>query len=90
MQPIYRLNPFITREGHGSAVSNAYIAGGTLGTDGKPLDMGADIFARGLCLPSDNKMTKEQLDRVIEVVRGCFEQVVKWKLTVYDYFVIEC
>lgn len=72
MQPIYRLNPFITRE------------------DGKPLDMGADIFARGLCLPSDNKMTKEQQDRVIEVVRGCFEQVVKWKLTVYDYFVIEC
>ncbi len=73
MQPIYRLNPFITREGNGRAVTNAYIAGGTLGADGKPLDMGADIFARGLCLPSDNKMTPEQQDRVIEVVRGCFE-----------------
>ena len=73
MQPIYRLNPFITREGNGRAVTNAYIAGGTLGVDGKPLDMGADIFARGLCLPSDNKMTKEQQDRVIEVVRACFE-----------------
>ena len=72
MQPIYRLNPFITREGNGSAVSNAYIAGGTLGTDGKPLDMGADIFARGLCLPSDNKMTKEQLDRVIAVCESLF------------------
>ena len=73
MQPIYRLNPFITREGNGRAVTNAYIAGGTLGADGKPLDMGADIFARGLCLPSDNKMTPEQQDRVIEVVRACFK-----------------
>ena len=73
MQPIYRLNPFITREGNGRAVTNAYITGGTLGKDGKPLDMGSDIFARGLCLPSDNKMTPEQQDRVIEVVRACFE-----------------
>ena len=36
-------------------------------------DVGADIFARGLCLPSDNKMTVEQQSRVIEVVRKCFE-----------------
>ncbi len=49
------------------------IAGGTLDTDGKPLDMGVDIFARGSCLPSDNKMIPEQQDRVIEVVRACFE-----------------
>ena len=35
-------------------------------------DVGADIFARGLCLPSDNKMTAEQQDRVIEEVRKCF------------------
>ena len=27
---------------------------------------------RGLCLPSDNKMTAEEQERVIEVVRGCF------------------
>ena len=32
-----------------------------------------DIFERGLCLPSDNKMTKEEQDRVIELVRACFE-----------------
>ncbi len=31
-----------------------------------------DIFRRGLCLPSDNKMTAEELDRVIEIVRSCF------------------
>ena len=73
MQPIYRLNPFITREGNGRAVTNAYIAGGVVGEDGKLLDRGMDIFTRGLCLPSDNKMTVEQQDKVIEVVRACFE-----------------
>lgn len=73
MQPIYRMNAFVTREGSGRAKTNAYIAGGTLGSDGLPLDMGSDIFDRGLCLPSDNKMTPEQQDRIIEVVKRCFE-----------------
>ncbi|MBE6027380.1 MAG: aminotransferase DegT [Clostridiales bacterium] len=36
------------------------------------IDVGADIFERGLCLPSDNKMTPEQQDRIIEVIRRCF------------------
>ena len=35
-------------------------------------DVGADIFARGLCLPSDIKMTQEQQARVIELIRKCF------------------
>ena len=35
--------------------------------------VGADIFARGLCLPSDIKMTEEQQDRIMEVIRRCFE-----------------
>lgn len=35
-------------------------------------DMGADIFRRGLCLPSDIKMTAEEQDQVIEIVRSCF------------------
>lgn len=73
MQPIYRINGFITREGNGRANTNAYIARGGIGLDGKPLDVGMDIFHRGLCLPSDNKMTVEQQDKVIEVVRACFE-----------------
>lgn len=34
--------------------------------------VGEDIFRRGLCLPSDNKMTQEEQDRVIEIVRSCF------------------
>ncbi|MBR5543524.1 MAG: DegT/DnrJ/EryC1/StrS family aminotransferase [Oscillospiraceae bacterium] len=74
MQPIYRNHAFITREGSGRCKTNAYISGGTLGRDGKPLDVGMDIFNRGLCLPSDNKMTVEQQDKVIEVVRLCFDR----------------
>ena len=66
MQPMYRMNPFVTAEGNGRARSNAYIAGGIE-------DVGVDIFDRGLCLPSDNKMTAAEQDRVIEIVRGCFE-----------------
>lgn len=65
MQPIYRNDPFITREGNGRARTNAYVAG-------EAEDVSMDIFNRGLCLPSDNKMTKEQQDRVIEIVKQCF------------------
>ena len=72
MQPIYRMNGFVTREGNGRAVTNAYIDGGAVGKDGRPLDVGMDIFQRGLCLPSDNKMTAEEQDKVIEIVKGCF------------------
>lgn len=74
MQPIYRMNGFVTREGNGRAKTNAYISGGVLGKDGKPLDIGMDIFERGLCLPSDNKMTPEEQDIVIEIIRKCFEE----------------
>ena len=66
MQPIYRLHPFVTREGNGRARTNAYIAGGVV-------DVGMDIFQRGLCLPSDNKMTVDEQQRIIEVIRACFE-----------------
>lgn len=72
MQPIYRMNGFVTREGNGRAKTNAYIEGGAVGEDGKPLDVGMDIFHRGLCLPSDNKMTAEEQEKIIEIVKGCF------------------
>ena len=67
MQPIYRINPFITRSGSGRGISNAYISGQSA------VDNGADIFRRGLCLPSDNKMSAEQQDRIIEIIHRCFE-----------------
>lgn len=35
-------------------------------------DVGRDIFDRGLCLPSDNKMTAEEQEIIIEMVRSCF------------------
>ncbi|MBE5966487.1 MAG: aminotransferase class I/II-fold pyridoxal phosphate-dependent enzyme [Lachnospiraceae bacterium] len=72
MQPIYRMNGFVTREGNGRAKTNAYISGGSIGKDGKPLDVGMDIFCRGLCLPSDNKMTQEQQNIVIEIIKSTF------------------
>ena len=66
MQPIYRMNPFVTRNGNGRAQSNAYIKEDVT-------DVGMDIFNRGLCLPSDNKMTKEEQEVIIEVIKRCFE-----------------
>ena len=65
MQPIYRMNPFITSEGNGRGTTNAYI-------EGRGIDVGADIFNRGLCLPSDIKMTDEEQDQIIEIIKSCF------------------
>lgn len=66
MQPLYRMHGFVTREGNGRGRTNAYISG-------KGIDVGADIFRRGLCLPSDIKMTVEEQDKIIEIVKGCFK-----------------
>lgn len=60
LQPIYLKNGFVTAQGNGRLEKNS-------------MDQGADIFARGLCLPSDNKMTKDQQDMIIEVVKNCFK-----------------
>lgn len=67
MQPVYRSHGFVTAGGNGRAKTNAYIERTEVP------DVGADIFRRGLCLPSDNKMTQKQQDVIIEIVRGCFE-----------------
>ena len=67
MQPVYRMNGFVTRYGNGRGRSNAYIAGES------GCDVGADIFERGLCLPSDNKMTTEQQDWIVEIVKRCLD-----------------
>ena len=66
MQPIYRTHAFVTAEGNGRGRSNAYIAG-------SGIDVGADIFRRGLCLPSDNKLTPEQQDKIIDIIHRCFQ-----------------
>ena len=66
LQPIYRMHPFVTRQGNGRGGSNAYIAGSAS-------DVGADIFQRGLCLPSDNKMTLQEQDLIIDIIHRCFK-----------------
>jgi len=66
MQPIYRSHGFVTRDGDGRGCTNAYIAGDRV-------DVGMDIYSRGLCLPSDNKMTVEEQEKIIAIVRSCFE-----------------
>ncbi len=66
MQPIYRSHAFITREGNGRGRTNAYIKQ-------NQADVGADLFQRGLCLPSDNKMTPVQQDIIIEIIHRCFK-----------------
>lgn len=58
-QPIYKNSPFVTANGNG------------MGNDGIP-NVGMDIFDRGLCLPSDNKMTAEEQKVIIEAVKSCF------------------
>lgn len=66
MQPLYCMNEFVTTKGTGRARSNAYIQ------ETRAIDVGADIFERGLCLPSDNKMTEEEQKVVIDIVHRCF------------------
>ena len=66
MQPMYRMHECVGRAGSIRCRTNAYIAGGVT-------DVGADIFERGCCLPSDNKMTAEEQERIIEVIKACFE-----------------
>ena len=67
MQPVYRNHGFVTAEGRGRGRSNAYIK------EEETADVGADIFRRGLCLPSDIKMTKEQQEIMIETIHRCFQ-----------------
>ncbi len=67
MQPIYRTNSFVTIQGLLRGRSNAYI------DEGKAVDVSMDIFERGLCLPSDVKMTEHDQDIVIDIIHRCFK-----------------
>ena len=66
MQPIFRMHDFVTKDGNGRGRTNAYISGSCI-------DVSMNLFDRGLCLPSDNKMTVVEQDAVIAIVRSCFE-----------------
>lgn len=66
MQSIYKNHSFVTVNGSGRGRSNAYILGK------ENIDAGADIYDRGVCLPSDIKMSDEEQERIIEIIRRCF------------------
>ena len=40
--------------------------------DEEEISVSEDIFNRGVCLPSDTKMTKEEQERVIEIIKNLF------------------
>ena len=66
LQPIYRFHSFITKDSK-SKVRINHIPGAV------HTDVGADIFNRGLCLSSDNKLTPEQIGRIVEIIHRCFD-----------------
>lgn len=59
LQPLYREYDFVTKYGKSEGAED--------------LSADNDIFRRGLCLPSDIKMTEEEQSKVIEMIRSCFE-----------------
>lgn len=67
LQPIFRKHGFVTVEGCRNCNGAFYME------KIERVDTGADIFQRGLCLPSDVKMTDEEQERVVEVVLACFD-----------------
>ena len=67
MQNIYKNNNFVGRSGIMRGTSNAYIKKTRI------IDTSGDIFNRGLCLPSDIKMSESEQDRVIDIIHRCFE-----------------
>lgn len=58
MQPIFRSAPFVTKNGLFDCEAE--------------ISVGEDIFARGLCLPSDIKMTASEQEKIIEIIKSCF------------------
>ena len=60
LQPYFKNKDFITEKGSIRESGDNFV------------DAGSDIFDRGLCLPSDIKMIKEEQDIVIELIKSCF------------------
>ncbi len=65
LQPVYKSNNFFT-------VNGGKDDGINVNSD---ISVSNDIFARGLCLPSDIKMTDCQQSEVIENIRTLFQEV---------------
>jgi len=66
LQPVYCNNPFVTEaaiEEENASKNEANLF--------SP-DNGQYIFNQGICLPSDNKMTLEQQNIIIDIIHRCF------------------
>lgn len=68
LQPMYRCNDFVTTSGLSRGNSDAYIR------SSERLAVTEDVFNRGLCLPSDNKMSEEQQKVIVDLIHRCFGQ----------------
>lgn len=66
LQPLFRSNDFITIKGINRGNSDAYIS------REERRAVTTDIFNRGLCLPSDNKMDSISQNLIIELIHRCF------------------
>lgn len=65
LEPLYRNCIFISRDGDARAATDAYIKHSVSVVD-------EDVFDRGLCLPSDIKMTEEDQSKIIDIIKDCF------------------
>ena len=74
MQPVFANIDFVTADGKVSRGAELYMKSGSENADDRSIDtsVSADIFTRGLCLPSDIKNTDEIMREIIEIVRSCF------------------
>ena len=70
LQPVYAGCDFFTRDGLSTGKKDCSVGVGDIDT---PDSIGADIFNRGLCLPSDIKNTAEDMKRIIEIVSSHFK-----------------
>lgn len=70
LQPVYADCDFFTEEGLCTVAKDCSVGVGDIQN---PDSVGADIFNRGLCLPSDIKNTKEDMEKIIGIVRSFFK-----------------
>jgi len=70
LQPVYAEYDFFTKAGLCTAKKDCSVGVGDIDT---PDSVGADIFNRGMCLPSDIKNTAEDMKRIIEIVSSQFK-----------------
>lgn len=64
MQPIYKNNQFVTSLNNENHI-------------GHSASNSNEVFSRGLCLPSDNKMSSEQQDLLIEIIQNFIRENFK-------------